>query len=306
MMQLNKRILGALCLTFLLLTLVACGSQEDTPPVSRGILYEVEGGNTGVYLFGSVHIGHEDMYPLHDSVKEALERSDVIGLEIDFSPMTEEQIALEMLEYGLLTDGRQMTDIISQELFDEIVEITSPLGVPGPVLNHFRPWYAGLILNEVLINNTRYSTEYGVENYLLTEYGDKETISLETFAHQFAPYQLLSNESQAIYLKDMLDEMEEAEEDLDEMIAHWREGDVEAFAELREKILEEAETESLKRFHEASLDERDRQMAEVIAGILESDDERTYFITVGTLHLVGENSIVERLSQMGFEVRLVQ
>ncbi len=303
--KMNPNLVKLLSFVLLLMLLAACGPKEAATP-SKGILYTVAGGDTTVYLFGSIHIGHRGMYPLCERVQQALEESDVIALEIDVSTMLEEEIAQEVMAHAMYTDGTLMTDVISQDLFDQLAQMVSNIGLPRYILNHFRPWYAALLLNELVIKNTRYSPALGVESYLLDKYGYKETMSLETFSDQLAPYALLSDESQEIYLRRMLEDMDEAEQDLDEMVEYWRDGNVEAFSELRSHIFSEAETASLRRFHQATLDERDRAMAETIAGILAQGDERTYFITVGTLHLVGANSIVAQLTDKGYEVQLMQ
>ena len=303
--KMNPNLVKLLSFVLLLMLLAACGPKEEVVP-SKGILYTVAGGDTTVYLFGSIHIGHSSMYPLCERVQQALEEADVIALEIDISAMLEEEIAQEVMAYAMYTDGALMTDVISQDLFDQLAEIVADIGLPRYLLNHFRPWYAALLLNELVLQNTRYSPALGVESYLLDNYGHKETISLETFSDQLAPYALLSDESQEVYLRRMLEDMDEAEQDLDEMVEYWRDGNVEAFSELRSHIFSEAETASLKRFHQATLDERDRAMAKTIAGILASGDERTYFITVGTLHLVGANSIVAQLTAKGYDVQLMQ
>ncbi len=98
------------------------------------------------------------------------------------------------------------------------------------------------------------------------------------------------------------EEYEDAEEELADRYEIWIEGDVEAHAEKRKELIEEAETESLKEFQAAFTDERDQQMTDRIEELLHDQTGHTYFITVGSMHLVGDNSIVDRLEERGFEV----
>lgn len=295
----------ALLLLSTVLLFTSCGS-DGPEEGSKGLLYQVEGGENQVYLFGTVHVGEEDLYPLHDNVQDAFQESTLLGLEIDMSEMSEMEIGETMVEYGMYQDGSRMTDIIPEETFDRVVEETAAVGVEGEILDQFNPWYATLILSEIGIEQSSLSPEYGIEAHLIEEAdADMEIFSLETVSNQMEPYLELSDESQKIYLEQTLEELEHMEEDLNELIDHWKQGDKEGFGQLRDEQLENAETDSLKDFQLAMLDERDTAMTEKIDDILQSDSDDTYFIAVGSLHLAGENSIVDQLTELGYDVEFL-
>ncbi len=295
---------GLLALVVAVLGILLVGIEAEKAEGSRGIFYEVKGGENQVYLFGSVHVGHQGMYPLEAVVKEAFRESDVLGLEIDMTGRSELEIGEEILPYALNPEGALMTDIVPQELFEEIAEIVQEQGVPSSLLNQFQPWYAGMLLTVMAAEEAGLSEEYGVESYFIekAEEREMEITALESFSLQLEPYRLLSEESQIYYLENTLEMMEEAEKHFDQLINTWKEGDVEALAELRRESMEEVETDSWRKYQVAMLDERDARMAAVIEEKLESDSDNTYFLVVGALHLTGENSIVDQLKQRGYEL----
>ncbi|ACB83870.1 TraB/GumN family protein [Natranaerobius thermophilus] len=296
------KILGMLSV---LILLTACGPEEAAvDEESKGIFYEVEGGTNQVYLFGSVHVGHEDMYPLSPKVEDAFQEADVLGLEIDMAGMTEMEIGQQMATLGMYHDGTKMTDVVSEETFEEVADMAVSIGIDRETLNNFKPWYGALIASEIAINEAGLSPEYGIENYFIEQLEDKEmeTISLETIEDQIGIYNKLSDESQEIYLENTLEEIEYVEEELEELITLWQEGNTEELADIREQQIEESETESIKDYQLAMWDGRDEQMTNEIEDILNDDSEDTYFIVVGSMHLAGENSIPDQLRDRGYDV----
>ncbi len=302
--QKTRRIIF-LWMIMIILILTACTRQE-TPQTSSGILYEIVGGNAGAYLYGTIHVGHEDMYPLDEQVESSYRESEVLGLEIDVTETDQMEISGVMSEYAVLDDGRQMTDIISQDLFDRVMEVLSASGYDEETMLRFEPWFAARLINEIGSQNSDLSAEYGVENYLIAQDEDKEIISIETIEDQISPYDELSDESQELLLENALIEMNQSDDQTNELLEFWREGNIEAFTFVRESLIQNAETESLRRFQEALLDVRDAQMAAVIDEILQSDDERTHFFAVGAMHVVGENSIVQHLTERGYLLNLIE
>ena len=57
---------------------------NDGTATSTPVLYKVtDGDGDVVWLFGSIHVGTEDFYPLPDYVEEAFEGSDRLAVEVD-------------------------------------------------------------------------------------------------------------------------------------------------------------------------------------------------------------------------------
>jgi len=287
-----------------ILTVVGCSEVKEPEDNARGIFYEVSGGENTVYLMGSIHVGEEEMYPLHSSIEEAFNASDVLVMEIDLDNLNEMAAAQEMMEYAMYDDGTTMRDEIPEDTFEELLSYAEPLGIGEEILDLFRPWYGTMLLTEIAVEESTLSQEYGVEMYFLDKKEDRGVIGLESISDQLLPFTLLSQESQQLYLEETLAEMENVEAQLREMITKWKEGDLEYFEELRRESIEEIVTESFQQTQIALLDDRDENMAEKIQELIENDEEQTYFIVVGSLHLVGENSIPYNLEGMGYQLEL--
>lgn len=274
--------------------------EIDFEDGSKGIFYEVHGGENEVYLFGSLHFGTEDMYPFHGKVNHTLHDSDVLGLELDLTEVSE----FEMMEEVMLEERNQVTDIISQETFNKTVEIIDDPLLDRTTLKHFKPWYLASLVQIYIIERAGYSPELGVEIKLMEKVSDEdiEIVGIEDMEDQMQPFYELSDESQEIYLEHTIETVDENKEVLDQMASDWKEGNIEGIARYRNITQNVSTNGSLDGFEEAILDERNEQMAAEIEGFLDSEEEKTYFISVGSLHLVGEGSIPENLEDKGYQV----
>ncbi len=291
-----------LLVLFVFLTLLGC--SEEIEENARGIFYEVTGGENPVYLLGSIHVGEEEMYPLHVSVEEGFESSDVLVMEIDLDNLNEMAVAQEMMEYAMYDNEKRMRDTIPEDTFQDLLSYAQPLGIGEDILDRFRPWYGTMLLTEIAVEESDFSQEYGVEQYFLDQKEEREVIGLESVEDQLRPFTLLSDESQRRYLKEALGDMETVNQQLGEMMDYWEQGDLEYFESLRRESMEEVDSESFRRYQIAMLDERDLNMTEKIQELLENDEDKTYFVVVGSLHLVGENSIVYNLEEQGYHLEL--
>lgn len=299
-----KRVWLTFVVFMLITSLAACSSPEEEVLGSKGVFYEVAGGSSQAYLFGAIHVGTEEMYPLDHTVDEAFSQSDVLVLEVDIVNTSMVEVGLELLNFAKLDDGRKMSDIVPADLFSQLVNLVAPLGLGGEFLDQFQPWYGELLLENLVIQQSGLSPDYGVENYFIERAADMEVMGLETVQDQLSPYMLLSDESQILNLENTIDQLSGAGDEIYQIIDYWQDGNIDGFAAMREETLEDAPRESLEAFHRAMLDERDEKMAVAIEELLEDDSGNVYFVVVGALHLVGENSIVDLLRENGYEVEV--
>lgn len=114
----------------------------------------------------------------------------------------------------------------------------------------------------------------------------------------------LNAELQAEFEAEMEAEMEEMlQEQLDQikgMFDAIKTGDAEKLA----RIFEEQEGAEI--FGGELIGERDKNMANKISDLLEGEEGKTYFIVVGAAHFVVDGTIVDNLTNMGYEVERIK
>ena len=75
--------LKSLRLAIALSLLVPCNLLADD---GKPDLWKIEKNGNTSYLFGSIHLGTKDMYPLSDAVKNAYKSTDNLVVEVDSNP----------------------------------------------------------------------------------------------------------------------------------------------------------------------------------------------------------------------------
>jgi uncharacterized protein len=267
----------------------------------RGVFYVVDGASSSVFLFGTLHLGKPEFYPLNASVIQALAASSQLYLELDFSSMSDIKSMKDASEYpaGITLDSQ-----LPPPLMLKLETAFQRYGVTKDQFNGKRPW---AVVDELLSRKAlelgydpAYSTDiyFAVTATLLS----KRILGLETVSEQAGLLNGMSKTEQQAYVEDMLSSLEEqrAAKELEALVDAWARADRAAL----EADLEKARLETppaLDQVKQRIFDDRNVKMAERIDAIIRSGTPT--FVAVGAGHLVGRNNIVELLRKKGFAVR---
>ncbi|MDU5183939.1 MAG: TraB/GumN family protein [Peptoniphilus sp.] len=274
---------------------------QENDKVAKGFFYEIENKNNKVYMLGSIHIGKSSMYPIDQNIINSLKNSDKIFMEID---LTNQEKLKGMQEKMYYKDGGSLKDDLGEELFARVANIFKEFGMTEDQVNKLKPW---AIYNSLSMDpkGEVATATYGIESYFLAlsllnnlELGELESVDFQS--------DLLSNfdkESYISMINNLTDEIEKngyknINAGLNEMLSAWEVGNKNKMISLLSSDGDEAS----KKFNKVLLSERDKKMAQKIDAMLKKDGKNTYFILVGSAHLVPENSVTGILKNMGYEV----
>ncbi|SER83919.1 TraB/GumN family protein [Salipaludibacillus aurantiacus] len=274
-------------------TRLAFEDTYDGP--SKGVFYRVEENGQTVYLFGSVHVGDEEMYPLHNDIEEAFQEADYLAVEIDTADVNEMEASQVMMEHGTYTDGTSLSDVVDDEIYEEAADRLAAYGLNEAMINQFKPWFVSMMLSDLALEETDYRSEEGIDMHFIERAHESglPVISLESIESQIESLSSAPEEEQVESLEEMVKQFDIYEEELETMINVWKAGNTDIFAQLREM---DGDTDQL------AMDERDEDMTAQIEEFLSDDSGDTYFVVVGALHLAGENSIPDLLTERGYSV----
>jgi hypothetical protein len=303
-------------------------SEPDVPSDITPLMWLVTSpdGQT-MYLFGSIHAGMADIYPLPDSIMDAFLQADYLAVEADILAFSADEAAVGAYAAALMyEDGRTIYDDLDQELIDLAKEkIAEALGMPVmflSALDDFKPfeWYNTLTMLSVELSDI--SFDYGLDSFFLIKAYERgmEILEIESLDFQFGMFLGFSNELLEILIAGMLD-LELAAEEINSLFDAWKAGDEELIISLvkpvyddlfYEENIEHFEdyedflffVEIMREFNDAMLTQRDIGMAEAAKQYLA--DGKNVFYVVGVAHLVGENSVVDLLRQSGYTVEVVE
>jgi uncharacterized protein YbaP (TraB family) len=272
---------------------------KDAP--RRGLLYEIKSGANTAYLFGTLHIGKPEFYPLDPPTNAALGASSRIYLEVNLSDAGALVSAMQAAVYPGTTT---VADSLPSSLLDKLRARLSDYPISPASVLKMKPWMIAHTLLLLEAKRHGYAPELASELYLLSYAASehKEILGLETLADQFAIFDRLSPSEQQVFLEQTLAELDDSafESRLKALIDAWANGDAAAL----ERALR-AERERASIYADTLLprliDQRNLAMAEKIEKIVRAGSQT--FFAVGAFHLVGKDGIVELLRRRGLAVR---
>jgi uncharacterized protein len=299
---------------FCLLLGMSLGARSAEPAAApanaaqpaRGALYKLEyAGNTS-WLFGTIHVGAQEFYPLEPRVMQALERATVLALEVDPTADPARSMAV-MREFGLYApgSGSAMADI-RPEYRPRLERMLKKHGIAPESVAPMKPWLVVMMLTIGEYRSLGYRPELGVDLQLARmAHGRKQrVVELESIGGQAALFGRLTQQEQARFLEDSLDTLEEPKQGVQprDLLDAWAAADGAKFDALAREV-EQDQTFSGKFMKQVLLNERNPLLADGIVAMMKK--EQHSFAAIGTLHLVGSGNVAELLRQRGVKVERI-
>ena len=334
-----KRLLALIIAIIMICSLCACASHKseqgsDTktdaqntatsdeannePPkesVVTPLLYKVtdKDGNY-VWLFGSIHVGTDNFYPLPDYVISAYNNADALAVECDTTTFENDIDAqTEAIMPMLYLDGTKISDHVSDEVYEVGVEAMTEFGIYTQIMDFYKPimWYS--MIESAMTLQTGADSELGIDYFFLDNAHDtkKEIIEIESVIFQYQMLANYSEELQALLLEDILytyqEERVQFKEEILKLMDIWARGDEKEFSDY---LSDDAEYESTEyqelydEFNTAMITERNLNMADFVEETLKTG--KVVFICVGSAHVVGDGAMADLLAQRGYTVEIVR
>lgn len=267
-----------------------------------GFLWKVADEDTEIYLQGTIHAGTSDFYPLHEKIEQAYAEADVVVPEIDMTEIDQAEVNKLNMELGMYRDGSTIEDHIPEELYAEVSTTLEGFGISMDMVNFYKPWILSNTIQQLMTQQLGFGQ--GVDNYFINKAVEdgKEIIGLETMEEQLQLFAETSEAFQVELLEDSLMSIDTFEKDMQQLFDVYKEGDQEQLLKVLDEDEALEEDKDAQAFMEALNDDRNYKMADKIRGFLEEDQDQTYFVIVGSLHLIQEPHIRSILEEEGYEV----
>ena len=286
---------------------------------SLGLLWKATNGENTLYLLGTIHLDRDNIYPLHKSLRDAIDAAQTVSFELDLN----DQAGLaEFQALQTYTDGTTLADHIAPQLYTRVQTQAQLLGMGPNDLDAYKPWTLASTFSSLsMTDDTTGANAMAIDLYVNARAvnAGKTIDAVETYAFQGGIFDGLSAEYQEAYLDSALALLElaqggtvspeiqpaaqEQEQMLAGMFAAWKDRDPEAFAQVYDKaaVLTSDDELNAKLFTE-----RDPGMIAAAAAYLETEGENTFFLAVGAGHMVDPGGIVSGLRELGYTVELVE
>jgi uncharacterized protein len=274
---------------------VLCAAPASAAPA----MWEVSDGDSGVWLFGSVHILTPDIEWRTPVFDDKLAQANAVYFEADIGPLG--QIALTFQMAGIMADARNhpWVHLLSDEQMDKLELALLKAGMSLEQVSVMPPWLAAMSIQVQTLMADGYQADKGVDVLLQTELPKERKAYFETAAEQIGLISGSTIEEGIEMLMFILEPREGLTVTVDEMVADWASGEtMDVSKMIGEDIAYDAE--SMDRF----LYDRNRNWLPIIEEMLSANEQD--LIVVGAAHLAGDGSVIDLLEKAGYTVARIQ
>lgn len=275
--------------------------QVEAAP-ARGLFYEIKSGTNVVHVFGTIHVGTAEFYPLSLPVTRAL--IDAKFLAVEANILDQASVVRHVTEHAIYAPPSSLEQHAPPALMQKLLPALERYQFPRQQAMAMKPWMLALTLSVLEAARAGYDPNWGADAYLLgfAASQKKPIVEIEGLARQFEIFSGLDHERQLLFLEETLQELArgDASERLTKLVQAWANADA-AGLESEWKYLQQSDFASHKFTLDTLLTQRNRDMASRIDEYLRSGE--TYFVAIGALHLVGDDSVIELLKKRGHRVR---
>ena len=273
--------------------------MQAAPP--RGLFYKITKNGRTAYLFGTIHVGTADFFPLDMATTQALVQSSELVVELD--PTQTDKMQVGMQRYAVISPSQRENARLPTALQQRLQVQAVALKMSPEMGSTFKPWMCALSLVIGSLQKEGFYSEYASDIYLVgLARGLKKPIAeLESIDSQLQLFDTLPRKAQLAFLDETLTLLErgQLQADTQKLIDAWLTNDAPMLLKLSLKSLSE-NPQSAKWMKQKLFSERNQRMTQKIDQMLNSG--RSPFVAVGALHLTGEDGLPALLKQRGYRI----
>jgi len=268
----------------------------------EGLLWKLErAGEPANYLFGTMHIADPRILDLPEAVRAAFDASRLAVFEVIIDPQGQAEIAKKMI----LTDGRTLDQLLSPELYRQVLETATTYGMPETMVRLLKPWALIPIFSFPPEQYARVASgEAPLDDWLQKQARAQgiEVQALETLEEQLSLFDDAPEADQVDMLELTVKDRAKTLTQFDELIAAYLAQDASAIYDQMTDVADSEEARLSETFEQDFVVARNLRMAERLADKI---DGGGVFVAVGALHLPGEDGLVHLMEQSGYNISRV-
>jgi len=263
-------------------------------------LWEVVSVTNRAYLFGTIHAGKKDWYPLAGPIEEAFADSKVLVVEADISNIA----AMSQAAPPTYDPPDALAKHVPPADYARFLKLLPRYGMHEAQLAQLKPFMAVSVLMFNEWARLGYVPRFGVDSYLIDK-AKAEAKPIKEIEGLQTQVQLLDSITEAEHRLAFDGTLKALEsgltgEQITGMVNAWQSGDPKLMLEIAQRYNEVIP--GAKELEEKFVWSRHGSMVAKIEGYLNESKDR-HFIAVGSLHLAGPRGLVEALRKRGYIVR---
>jgi uncharacterized protein YbaP (TraB family) len=267
---------------------------------AAAFLWEVSSMTNKIYLYGTVHAGKKEWYPLPAAVEQAFADSQVLVVEADISDVE----AMQKVQPATYTPPDTLSKHVDAASYERFRKLLPRYQLAESSVAKVKPFTAVSLLVFSDWARLGFRPEFAVEVYLI-EKAHKAKMpvrELEGLDAQVELMDSLTDEQNQRIFEGTVEALEQglADEQIKGMVEAWQAGDPAKMLDIARKYNEKVK--GAAEVEEKFVWGRHDAMLKKIESYLNQAKERS-FVAVGALHLAGPRGLVEQLRKRGYIVR---
>ena len=307
-MTMLKRLAAPLLLaTGLLLGSAAATAAPATPAAAASapvpLLWKVTGpGDSQLYLLGSFHLLRADDYPVAAEVDQAFAASRRVVFELSPQDMQSPDLTRKMLQAATRTDGSELKRDLDTATWTRLQDYARANNLPLAQLQGMKPWFVGMTITLGQFTRMGLDPALGLDRHFMTRAAEtrKPTSGLEDIDTQIAALSGMSPAEQQQMVSEALEQVDKGDEEGRKLHDAWRRGDA---ALLWDAMAVQMRGQYPQLYKRINTDRNDAWVPKLQQHLREGQGGT--LVVVGTLHLLGNDGVVEKLRGKGYKVERI-
>jgi uncharacterized protein YbaP (TraB family) len=250
-------------------------AAQDQKPETRHFLWEVQSMTNRVYLFGTIHAGKREWFPLPDPVEKAFTDSQVLAVEADVTNAEAMSKTTGAMSYAA---PDELSKHVPPADYERLKVLLDKLHIPETIVRHMKPFAAASVVLFAEWESVGLTPGLGVDAYLLNRAKSmgKPVVELEGVQAQAELTDSLTEEEQRAAFSGTLDAIESGltGEQMDGMVKAWQSGDAFLMLEVARRYNEKIK--GARAIEEKFIWSRHEDMLKKIEGCLNRSDKRPF------------------------------
>lgn len=288
-------------------------AEEEAKHPAKVLLWKISGNGLTQpsYLFGTIHLGDPRVTNLHPAAQKAFDSAESVHTEVPLDQASQ----MAMVPLMMRKDGKKLDDSIGGEL---AAGLNAELKRINPALDSkaFQPlatWAIAMML-PILPDQMAGRTALDQKLWNNAASAGKATAGIEVPKEQIGFFLELKEEEQVILLSETLKALkkdrEEGRDSMKLLLEAYITGETGKISEEMDRGMKEMAEGEHKEFGERMmkrlLTDRDKTMAESIAGTLKKEPGKIHFFAAGAAHFASGESIISHLEKAGYAITRIQ
>jgi hypothetical protein len=271
----------------------------------RGALFRLTLDGHVMHLFGTLHVGLPEFYPLDDRLMGALATSSTLALEID-PGQSRADLQDALRSYGMLAPGNPAYDSLPPRQQQRLDRLLQQGGLDASSMLTFKPVLLATMLALAEYTRQGYRSDLSSDAWLARQARRRHirVLALESLGDQLALLDRLPVPDRWRFLEEMMDTIESGAQhtEAQEVVRAWSTADRDALDRMAAQC--EADRSVSGQFvTRVLLKERNVGLAAHLLQLLRSEDRTV--AAIGVMHLLGTGSVPDLLARSGVSVERI-